>query len=185
PLMVQRFAALAYPAGARLPDTLPWPQLQHDAGAAEALDIKLALPTDKPALVLCPGAEFGPAKQWPEAHYAAVAQRYLEQGWQVWLLGSRKEAAVAETIRAAGAPDLIGELRNLCGVTSLKEAVLLLGQARAVVSNDSGLMHVAAALQRPLVVVYGSTSPGFTPPLAERVATLSLALSCSPCFKRE
>jgi heptosyltransferase-2 len=185
PLMVQRFAALAYAPGAALPDPLPWPRLRHDANAARTLCEKLNLPAGKRALVLCPGAEFGPAKQWPEAHYAAVARRYLERGWQVWLLGSQKDAAVAERIGADLPADLRADARNLCGLTSLSEAVLLLGQADAVVSNDSGLMHVAAALQRPLVVVYGSTSPGFTPPLAERVATLSLALSCSPCFKRE
>jgi len=183
--MVQRFAALAYPEGATLPTSLPWPKLRHDTEAAEALCAKLQLNSQTPALVLCPGAEFGPAKQWPEKHYAAVAQDYLQKGWQVWLLGSRKDYAVAEQIKAQIPDSDHHGLRNLCGVTSLGEAVLLLGQAAAVVSNDSGLMHVAAALQRPLVVVYGSTSPGFTPPLAERVATLSLALSCSPCFKRE
>lgn len=185
PLMVQRFAALAYPAGEPLPPTLPWPRLRHDEEKAQLLCDKFALPRDLRTLVLCPGAEFGPAKQWPEVHYAKVAEHYLARGWQVWLLGSQKDSTVAERITAQVPEKLRNDLRNLCGRTSLSDAVLLLGRADAVVSNDSGLMHVAAALERPLVVVYGSTSPGFTPPLAERVATLSLSLSCSPCFKRE
>src|SRR5690606_37159271 len=134
---------------------------------------------------LCPGAEFGPAKQWPPAHYAAVAAHYLRRGWQVWLLGSARDAPVGQAIVAQVPTPLHEQLHDLCGSTALSDAVLLLGQAQAVVSNDSGLMHVAAALGRALVVVYGSTSPGFTPPLAERVPTLSLGLSCSPCFKRE
>ncbi|MDR0779561.1 MAG: lipopolysaccharide heptosyltransferase II [Pseudomonadales bacterium] len=185
PLMAQRFAALGYAPGAALPDPLPWPRLQPDVEAARRVCETLHLRTDQPVLVLCPGAEFGPAKQWPQTHYAAVARHYLARGWQVWLLGSRKDALAAERILADVPVDLRAQAHNLCGHTSLEDAVLLLSQAAAVVSNDSGLMHVAAALARPLVVVYGSTSPGFTPPLAERVATLSLALPCSPCFKRE
>jgi heptosyltransferase-2 len=185
PLMVQRFAALAYAPGAALPEPLPWPRLQPPADAAQALHEKLVLPTAQPVLALCPGAEFGPAKQWPAEHYAAVAQHYLNRGWQVWLLGSGNDAVVAASI-CANLPGAAREaVRNLCGHTSLEEAVLLLGEAAAVVSNDSGLMHVAAALARPLVVVYGSTSPGFTPPLAKRVATLAETLPCAPCFKRE
>lgn len=185
PLMVQRCAALAFAPDAPLPDPLPGPRLVPDNAALAPLLARLDLDTTQPVLALCPGAEFGPSKQWPEAHYAAVAAHYLQRGWQVWLLGSAKDAAVGERITAQVAPERRERLRDLCGTTTLSDAVLLLGQAAAVVSNDSGLMHVAAALGRTLVVVYGSTSPGFTPPLAERVAMLSLALSCSPCFKRE
>ncbi|MDR2213500.1 MAG: lipopolysaccharide heptosyltransferase II [Pseudomonadales bacterium] len=184
PLMVQRFAALAYAPDAALPDPLPWPRLRVDTQAARALRESLHLAPDKPALALCPGAEFGPAKQWPAQHYAAVARHYAARGWQVWLLGSAKDAAVAEEIIAESGA-LVEPPRNLCGITSLTQAALLLSEASAVLSNDSGLMHLAAALARPLVVVYGSTSAAFTPPLAERVVTLSLELPCSPCFKRE
>ncbi len=183
PLMVQRFAALAFAAGAALPPILPKPQLQVDPAATRALKMRLWLADDKPALVLCPGAEFGAAKQWPAAHYAEVARHFAGQGLQVWLMGSERDAIIANEIL-----DLAGRvpvLINLCGRTTLGEAVDLMADAAAVVSNDSGLMHVAAALARPLVVVYGSTSPVFTPPLAERVKVLSLGLDCSPCFKRE
>ncbi|HTQ98393.1 MAG TPA: lipopolysaccharide heptosyltransferase II [Candidatus Acidoferrum sp.] len=182
PLMAQRFAALAYDASVALPASLPRPQLKTDAGATAALRDRLHLDSDKPVLVLCPGAEFGAAKQWPTAHYAEVANHFAGQGMQVWLMGSERDAPVAQAILAANrSPDII----NLCGRTTLGEAADLMVAASGVVSNDSGLMHVAAALARPLVVVYGSTSPAFTPPLADAVRTLSLGLDCSPCFKRE
>jgi heptosyltransferase II len=180
PLMVQRFAALAYAPNAALPANLPKPRLHTDANAVAAVLSSLQLTLNKPVLALCPGAEFGPSKQWPAHYYAAVAQHFLQQGMQVWLFGSVKDAVVAQAITAL-APAAI----NLCGGTTLGQAVDLLGVATAVVSNDSGLMHVAAALARPLVVVYGSTSPAFTPPLADQVAVLSEGLACSPCFKRE
>ena len=183
PLMVQRFAALAYPDGASLPATLPMPRLQADAAAGRVLQARLWLTSDKPALVLCPGAEFGASKQWPATHYAEVAKYFAREGLQVWLMGSERDALVAqEIIDLAGG---VSALFNLCGRTSLGEAVDLMANAAAVVSNDSGLMHVAAALARPLVVVYGSTSPVFTPPLAEQVKVLTLGLDCSPCYKRE
>jgi heptosyltransferase-2 len=185
PLMVQRFAALAYPPASALQRQAPRPRLQIDAREAAALLQKLGLNTTRPVLALCPGAEYGPAKQWPEAHYAAVAEHYLAQGWQVWLLGSARDKRVGDTIRQVLPDSAQAHCRNLCGSTSLGEVVDLLASASAVVSNDSGLMHIAAALGRPLVVVYGSTSAAFTPPLADRVQTLSLQLPCSPCFKRQ
>lgn len=183
PLMVQRFAALAFAPGAELPHPLPRPQLLVQPAMAAQLRERLQLMSNQAVLVLCPGAEFGPAKQWPVEHYGAVAQHFLQQGMQVWLMGSAKDHATAAAIVAQSGHH--AAIHNLCGRTTLGEAVDLLAAASAVVSNDSGLMHVAAALARPLVVVYGSTSAAFTPPLAERVRCLSLQLSCSPCFKRE
>ncbi len=142
-----------------------------------------ALGLERPSrlLVCCPGAEYGPAKRWPEAHYASLARAAAAQGWTVWLLGSHKDAPVGESI--AQAAD--GCARNLCGTTSLDQAIDLLALADHVVCNDSGLMHVAAALGRSLTALYGSSSPGFTPPLSERATVLQLGLECSPCFKRE
>lgn len=113
-------------------------------------------------LALCPGAEFGEAKRWPAEHYATVADAMIRQGWQVWLFGSKNDHPVGEQIRDRLIPGLREESSNLAGETSLAEAIDLMSCAHAVVSNDSGLMHVAAALNRPLVAVYGSTSPGFT-----------------------
>ena len=183
PLMIERFMALAYEPNTELPKPYPRPALQIDPASREQALQHFGLERDRPVLSLCPGAEFGEAKRWPSEHYAAVADAHIRQGWQVWLFGS-KNHAVAEQIRGRLIPGLREEATNLCGDTSLAQAIDLLSCADAVVSNDSGLMHVASALNRPLVAVYGSTSPGFTPPLADRVETLQLGLDCSPCFDR-
>jgi heptosyltransferase-2 len=180
PQMAQRFAALAFPAGEPLPAPLPQPQLASDPARQRALIERLGLDPARPAVAFCPGAEYGPAKRWPERHYAALAREFANRGWAVWLLGSPKDHAVAATI-AELAP---GTCSNLCGRTDIAEAADLLAAARLTVSNDSGLMHVAAAVGRPLVALYGSSSPGFTPPLSPRAQVLSLQLDCSPCFQR-
>jgi len=184
PLMVQRFVALAYGAHAELPTPLPWPQLQVDASHTKALRDRLQLQDDKPILVLCPGAEFGPAKQWPQEYFAAVAAHYIHAGFQIWIMGSTRDTAFADGIKAQLEIQQLAHCSNLCGLTTLGDAVDLIAAASMVVSNDSGLMHVAAALALPLVVIYGSTSMSFTPPLAARVRTLSLQLPCSPCYQR-
>lgn len=185
PLMVQRFVALAYPPGAPLPDPLPAPRLVAATRRIPALLDQLGLDRVRPVLALCPGAEFGPAKRWPERHYAAVAEDRIAAGWQVWIMGSGKDAAVAEGIAAELPAAAREHCQLLAGRTELADAIDLLSVADAVVSNDSGLMHVAAALDRPLVAVYGSTSPDFTPPLGDQVAIESIPVECGPCFKRE
>ncbi|AIR88467.1 lipopolysaccharide heptosyltransferase II [Pseudomonas cremoricolorata] len=184
PLMIERFMALAYEPGAELPQPYPRPELRIETASREAALAKFGLSLDRPVLALCPGAEFGEAKRWPAEHYAEVADALVRQGWQVWLFGSKNDHPVGESIRARLIPGLREESVNLAGETSLAEAIDLMSCAAAVVSNDSGLMHVAAALNRPLVAVYGSTSPGFTPPLAEQVEVVRLGLECSPCFDR-
>ncbi len=184
PLMIERFMALAYDADADLPKPYPRPSLSIDAASRAAALAKFGLSLDRPVLALCPGAEFGEAKRWPSEHYAKVAEIKIREGWQVWLFGSRNDHPVGESIRERLIPGLREEAVNLSGDTSLAEAIDLMSCADAVVSNDSGLMHVAAALNRPLVAVYGSTSPGFTPPLAEQVEIVRLGLECSPCFDR-
>ncbi|MGE3920455.1 MAG: lipopolysaccharide heptosyltransferase II [Gammaproteobacteria bacterium] len=181
PLMIERFMALGLPANVELPKDLPKPSLQVSADLVrEAVEKHQLYPDSKPILAMCPGAEFGPAKRWPSHHYAEVAREKLASGWQVWLFGSPNDRVVTDEIQTA----CEGQCINLTGKTNLAEAIDLLSLASAVVCNDSGLMHIAAALERPLVVVYGSTSPKFTPPLADQVKILSLNLSCSPCFKR-
>ncbi|GIX21911.1 MAG: heptosyltransferase II [Gammaproteobacteria bacterium] len=177
---VKRFVALALPPG-RLPtaaDIEP-PRLRVDPDNQARLLETLDLALDRPVVALLPGAEYGPAKQWPVGHFAALAGRLLARGRRVWVLGSAKERELGEAI-AAGRRDVV----NLCGRTRLTDAVDLLACAEAAVSNDSGLMHVAAALDRPLVAVYGSSSPAYTPPLSERAVILQRGLSCSPCFAR-
>ncbi|MDR6177097.1 MULTISPECIES: lipopolysaccharide heptosyltransferase II [unclassified Pseudomonas] len=184
PLMIERFMALAYAPGAELPKPYPKPRLAIDPASRDAALERFGLSLDRPVLALCPGAEFGEAKRWPAEHYAAVADARLRQGWQVWLFGSQKDAPGGEEIREWVTPGFEEDVYNLAGRTSLAEAIDLLSCAGAVISNDSGLMHVAAALDRPLVAVYGSTSPGFTPPLASQVEVVRLGLECSPCFDR-
>lgn len=121
-------------------------------------------------VVFCPGAEYGPAKRWP--YFKELSER-IER--PVVLLGSKNDAAAAQSIAA----------KNLVGKTTLDEAIRLIGGAAAVVSNDSGLMHVAAALGRPQVALFGSSSPEHTPPASDQARVLWLRLECSPCFARE
>jgi heptosyltransferase II len=184
PLMIERFMALAYAPGAELPQPYPRPSLRIDPASRDAALASFGLVLDRPVLALCPGAEFGESKRWPSEHYARVAEHKIREGWQVWLFGSKKDHPVGEDIRSRLIPGLREEVVNLSGETSLAQAIDLLSCAASVVSNDSGLMHVAAALNRPLVAVYGSTSPQFTPPLAEQVEIVRLGIECSPCFDR-
>ena len=181
PLMVERFAQLAEAPGAALPKPIFYPKIRSTA--ADQLKTLTELGLERPARIVafCPGAEYGPAKRWPAAHFASLAKSLAERGYAIWLFGSPKDHAVAEEISQL-APGLC---RNLCGTTSLGQAVDLLAMTDLVVCNDSGLMHVAAALDRPLVTLYGSSSPGFTPPLSDQADILSLNLDCSPCYKRE
>jgi len=181
PLMVERFLALAYPPTQCLPEARPTPQLVTLPTKQRELLAKFGLSQDKPILALCPGAEYGPAKQWPAEHFASVARHYLALGWHVWLLGGPKDTAMTASINAAA---MLG-CHDLAGKTSLTDVIDLLAKAQAVVTNDSGLMHVASALERPLVAIYGSSTPDFTPPLSTKAAILKpQQLACSPCFAR-
>jgi len=183
PLMVERFVALGLPAGATLPAPIPAPALVAEAAAAQHTAEGFGLDTTRPILALCPGAEFGSAKRWPETHFAELAVHYLQQGWQVCLYGSGNDAAVTAAIHSSCQAH--GDCFDLAGRTSLGAVVDLLSLSSAVASNDSGLMHIAAALGRPTVAIYGPTSPGFTPPLSECSATLVSDIDCAPCFQRE
>ncbi len=180
PLIVERYAALAQPAHEPLRRPLPEPRLAVDAAARAAAVARLGLATDRPILALAPGAEYGPAKRWPVRHFAALGREYVAAGYAVWLFGSPKDADVTAAIR-----EQVGEgAADLAGRTSLEEAIDLLSLAARVASNDSGLMHVAAALDRPMAAVFGSSSPEFTPPLSAKATVISLRLACSPCFER-
>jgi len=182
PLMIERFAALCDRERGH-PQTLPWPQLNVAKESLQAALTRLNLTrptTTKPLLALCPGAEYGPAKRWPTAYFAAVAREKLSRGWAVWIFGSVKEQSLAAEIQQHCNHACV----DLTGKTKLDEAIDLLSCSDVVLTNDSGLMHMAAALQRKLVVIYGSSSPQFTPPLSNQVEILSLQLSCSPCFER-
>lgn len=179
PLMVQRYVALAYDKGRvqradDLPQPLLWPQLRvSDEEIAETTSA-FNLTDSRPIVGFCPGAEFGPAKRWPHYHYAALAQRLIESGYQIALFGSAKDHEAGEQIRAALQDDARDFCLNLAGKTQLEQAVILIAACRAVVSNDSGLMHVAAALNKPLIALYGPSSPDFTPPLSDKARVIRL-----------
>lgn len=181
PRLADRYAQLAAAPGEDNPAPLRQPHLNADAAAQRATRELLGLPLDAQPVVFCPGAEFGPAKRWPAPHFAALATALARPGEPVWLVGAAKDAAVGDEI-AQLAP---GAALNLCGRTTLDQAIDLLAGARQVVCNDSGLMHVAAALDRPLVAVFGSSSFDYTPPMSAAAQVVSLRLDCSPCFKRE
>lgn len=181
PRMVERFTILAEPANRSLTRPLPNPKLTVDLAVCKATAIQLDLALDQPIAALCPGAEYGPAKRWPVEHFASLAKRLKAQGYNVWLMGSAKDKVDGEAIASLSE----GAAKNLCGHTSLEQAIDLIALSTVVICNDSGLMHVAAALERPLVALYGSSSPEFTPPLTDRCEILSLNLDCSPCFERE
>jgi len=178
-MTVQRFVALAGTQRIDIKD-IPVPALKVDADKITYALNKFKLNTQQAVLSLCPGAEYGPAKQWPAEHYAALAQEKIAQGWQVWIFGSEQDQTIGAQIKQL----LSEQAVNLCGQTQLAEAIDLMSLSKAVVSNDSGLMHMAAALSVPVVGVYGSSDPGFTPPLGNNSAMVSLNLQCSPCFKR-
>lgn len=181
-MTVQRFVALAFPAqDMELPPECPVPELTIEPANQQSVRDKFQLGDNKPVLALCPGAEYGPAKRWPAEHFAELAKKKLSEGWSVWLFGSEKDREVAGRINQLTA----GSCRDFSGQTSLAEAVDLMSLADVVVSNDSGLMHVAAALNKKLVAIYGSSDPGFTPPLNPGAKIIDLKLDCSPCFARK
>lgn len=180
-MTVQRFVALAYPQQPSQVKEYPIPLLEIDRVSRQSAMEKFQVSDGNKVLALCPGAEFGPAKRWPVEHYATVARRKLAEDWEVWLFGSVKDQAVAAEIN-----QLTDEqCRDFSGRTNLAEAVDLMSLAHVVVSNDSGLMHVAAALNKKVIAIYGSSDPHFTPPLNDSAEVIDLFLECSPCFKRE
>jgi heptosyltransferase-2 len=175
---VKRFVALGLDKD-EYPDVLPQPELtilpenQHEA------KLNLQLPDDRPAVALMPGAEFGPAKCWPLESYSALARLLGDAGYEVWVLGSAKDAAAGRAIAGASTA------RNLCGKTSLADVIDLLAWCSYAVSNDSGLMHIAAAVGTCVHAIYGSSTPDYTPPLTENKVIHQLQLDCRPCFERE
>lgn len=175
---VKRFVALGLAPGEALPD-LPEPALTVSAENQQRLAVAFDLDTTVPAVAMMPGAEYGPAKCWPVDYFTELAALLGAAGKQVWVLGSAKEEGLGATIADGSAA------RNLCGKTELADVIDLLAMAQYAVSNDSGLMHVAAAAGSHVIGIYGSTSPGFTPPLTRNKTLHYLGLECSPCFQRE
>jgi heptosyltransferase-2 len=181
PLMAERYAQLAEKPGEPVARPLPEVKLRVDEANRLVVLNRLGLSRAKPVAAFCPGAEYGPSKRWPARHFAELARRLAARGRAVWLFGSDKDKAIGEdVIRLSD-----GAAINLCGKTDLAGAIDLLSLAEVVVSNDSGLMHVAAAAGRPVVALYGSSSPEHTPPLSARARLARTGIECSPCYARE
>jgi len=163
---------------------LPTPRLIVDVATITVTRAKFGFDANTELIALCPGAEYGPAKRWPADHFAALARRLLAErpAAHVMLLGGKGDREICDAIVAA-VPDTT-RLHDLAGRTDLSEALALIATSASVVSNDSGLMHVAAALSRPQVAIFGSSDPRHTPPLSQAAKVLWLHLDCSPCFER-
>jgi heptosyltransferase-2 len=175
---VKRFAALGVEAGEPMPD-IPNPALRVSKARQDALVAALSLDISRPIIAMMPGAEYGPAKCWPLQYFAELAAMLDRSGFSVWVMGSDKDRAAGDVISNGG------HAINLCGQTALVDVIDLVALCQQVVSNDSGLMHVAAAVGVHVHGIYGSSSPLFTPPLTDRRDVHTLNLECSPCFERE
>jgi heptosyltransferase-2 len=181
PLMAERYAKLAEDPAEPPQRPLPRVRLRVDEANLIINIGRLGLDRSRPVIAMCPGAEFGPAKRWPTRHFAALARQLNARGKAVWLFGSQKDRPIADEIVALSD----NACTNLCGRTNLAGALDLMSVAACVVTNDSGLMHIAAALGRPLVAIYGSSSPAHTPPLSKNARIVTLNVECSPCYQRE
>jgi len=184
--MVEHYANLCMPS-CNSEAATPQPHLSPTISALELARTRLqaaGIQTDA-LVVLCPGAEYGSSKRWPAAHFAALAQSILnaQPAAAVVLLGSPSDRAIGDAIVSASGSQ--GRLFNWCGATSLDEAIAIIGMCSNVVSNDSGLMHIGAALQVPQVAIFGSSDPNHTPPNSAKAIVISLHLPCSPCHQRE
>jgi len=181
PRTVDRFVMLGLHKESHLPEHVPQPKLLSNPDSAHDILKKLGIAVRSSRILgLCPGAEYGEAKRWPTSYYAQVANYALERGWQVWLFGSQKDAIVTNEINVL----TDNKCENFSGQTTLAEVIDLMSLTSAIVSNDSGLMHIGAALGKPLMAVYGSSDPAHTPPMDSNAKVFYLNLSCSPCFAR-
>ena len=189
PPMVEHYLALSQLVGDEHALGLagnPTPILNVSAAANLSVQTKLQSAKIDTAniYVMCPGAEYGPTKRWPTSHFAQLAQKLIASNPinQIILLGSKSDHALAQEIHAQANQG--AHIHNWCGSTSLDEAIALIGMSKAVISNDSGLMHIAAALKTPQVAIFGSSDPAHTPPLSDKAKVIWLNLPCSPCHKR-
>lgn len=182
PLMVQRFLRLGVDDINQLPNHHDYyPKLNINTSNQTKCIHELQLNSTRPILALCPGAAYGPSKRWPIGHFTKLAQEKIAQGYQVWIFGSIEEQAEAKKLE-----NTVGEhTHNLCGRTNIGDAIDLLALADVVVCNDSGLMHISAALARPLVAIYGATAEHFAPPLSPCGKRIYIQLDCRPCRQRE
>jgi heptosyltransferase-2 len=183
--MAHFYARLSETPGTDLPagieNELPLPRLIADPLRMIAAKVNLGLMPNERLVALCPGAEYGPAKRWPAEYFAEVAGKLKAGGATPVVLGTQADVPTGLTIEQLSN----GAAINLCGKTTLDQAIDLIAGSSAVLTNDSGLMHVAAALDRPQIAIFGSSSPEHTPPLSAEAKVIYLGIECSPCYARE
>lgn len=176
---VQRYVALAGTKSATCAPDIPSPRLTVNADNQAKVLATLGLSTRLPIIGMMPGAEYGPAKQWPVHSFQQLARDLVAKGYQVWVFGSEKDHGAAAAISTDSS-----QIHNLCGKTQLADVIDLIALCKYCVTNDSGLMHVACAVDVPVIAIYGSSTPDYTPPLSPRAQVVYLGLACSPCFER-
>jgi heptosyltransferase-2 len=179
--MARFYAQLAEPPGKALTGKLPQPLLRVDPLAVISTKVTLGLKPAERIVALCPGAEYGAAKRWPVEHFAEAAAKLKAAGMMPIVLGTQKDVPIGLAIEQLSH----GAALNLAGKTTLDDAIHILAGSAMVITNDSGLMHVAAALNRPQVALFGSSSPEHTPPLSDAAVVVYKHLECSPCYARE
>lgn len=184
--MMPFYAALAQAASLPAPRDVARPRLKVPAERVRETCARHGIDLARKLVVYAPGAEFGRAKRWPPRHFGELARKIVadDPRAQIALLGSPKDRETCDEV-AAAAGDAASNMLNLAGATKLDEAAALIAQADAVVTNDSGLMHIASGLNRPLVALYGPTDPRHTPPSSEFAHWIWLHIECAPCQQRE
>ncbi len=179
---VEKYLQLgAVPSQLKQTPEIHYPKLSVDSKKRRQSIKKFAIDDSAPIIAFMPGAEFGPTKQWPGRYFGELATRFKQLGYQVFVFGSPKDQVIGEEIVQSSN----GSAVSLCGQTSLEEAVDLLSLAKVAITNDSGLMHIAAAVGRPIVAIYGAITPKYTPPLTDKKEIQYLGLECSPCWKKQ
>jgi heptosyltransferase-2 len=181
PLMVERYAFLANEKTDKTKFPTLHPRFNEDEKIKEQIKNKYGISSENPIVCLCPGAEYGPAKQWPKEYFSTTARDLGVRNLTVIILGSKKDESIGKHIEKHGGKNI----KNLCGSTSLKEAISIIGFSDLVITNDSGLMHISAAHDTPTIAIFGSSSTAFTPPLSEKAMVLEETMSCRPCFQRK
>lgn len=180
--MTKFYAALAATPKTQSALVLPKPVLHVAQSQIDASYQSMGLSADTKVIVFAPGAEFGTAKRWPALHFAQLASTILQSHPQakIVLLGSPKDVVVCREIQA-----MCPSVLDLAGKTSLDQAIAVIAGAALMVSNDSGLLHVASGLNRPVIALYGPTDPEHAPPFSDVALSVSLHLACAPCRQRE
>lgn len=160
---------------------ISFPKLCVDQNKRHQAALRLGVSETTPSVAMMPGAEFGPSKRWPAKYFGELASIFKQDGYEVYVFGSPNDHAIGEEIVVSSK----GSAKNLCGQTTLEEVVDLISLVKIAITNDSGLMHIAAAVDRPVVVIYGSITPEYTPPLSNTAEIQYLNLDCSPCWQKQ